>query len=148
MARIVFEVEVQAGADRIVQALDTQAGIASWWTDDAEVPGGVGSTMTLGFPIAPERFQLGVDNVSPNQVRWRSTGDFPPHWVGTQIIWSLTPNPDGGTTLHFTHEGWAADTGPFATSAYTWAQLLGVLKTYAETGAATPLFTRARPPDL
>jgi uncharacterized protein YndB with AHSA1/START domain len=141
MARIVFELDVHADADRIVQALDTQAGIASWWTDDAELSGVVGSTMTLAFPIAPKPFHLRVEEVSPSRVRWRSIGDFPPHWVGTEVIWSLTPNPDGGTMVHFAHEGWADDTGPFATSAYTWAQLLGVLKAYAETGAATPLFT-------
>ena len=142
MARIVFEVEIAAGADRIVKALDTRAGITSWWTDDAAFEGGVGSTMKLGFPIAPEPFKLRVEEVTPSRVRWRSIGDFPPHWVDTEVIWSLTPSPDGGTKVHFAHEGWADDTGPFGMSAYTWGQLLGVLKTHAETGTATPLFTR------
>jgi uncharacterized protein YndB with AHSA1/START domain len=142
MARILFEVDVAAGSDRIVEALDTQAGITSWWTADAAFPGGVGSTMTLGFPIAPKPFELRVEEVSTDRVRWRSVGDFPPHWAGTEVVWTLTPNPDGSTKLHFAHNGWAEDTGPFAMSAYTWGQLLGILKTYAETGAATPLFAR------
>jgi len=95
MARIVFEVDIAAEAGPIVAALDNERGIASWWTDEVAFAGGVGSTMTLGFPIAPKPFVLRVAQVDPERVRWESIGDFPPHWVGTEIIWTLSTNPEG-----------------------------------------------------
>jgi hypothetical protein len=133
MARIVFEVDIAADTSTIVAALDTERGIASWWTEEVTFAGGVGSTMTLGFPTAPKPFVLQVAEVGSERVRWESIGDFPPHWVGTQIIWTLSANPEGGTKLHFAHQGWADDGGPFPMAAFTWAQLLMMLKAYAET---------------
>jgi uncharacterized protein YndB with AHSA1/START domain len=142
MARIVFETEAAAAPEVLVRALTTQEGITAWWTDDAEVPGELGSVMTLGFPIAPKRFELRFDVVSPETVRWSSVGAFPPHWVGTTVTWRLTPGDTGRTKIHFDHDGWTSDSGPFPTSAYTWGQLLPRLQRYAETGQGEPLFTR------
>jgi uncharacterized protein YndB with AHSA1/START domain len=142
MARIVFETIIDAAAGPIVQALDTEAGIAGWWTEDVRFAGGVGSQMTLGFPIAPLPFELRVDEVSPQRVRWTSVGQFPPHWVGTEVVWRLDPAGDGGTNVHFSHDGWATDGGPFPSSALTWAQLMGSLKSFVETGTGAPLFRK------
>jgi uncharacterized protein YndB with AHSA1/START domain len=141
MARIVFEVEIDAPPQRVVDALDTQEGIAGWWTADVDFPGGSGTTMRLGFPIAPLPFELRVDEAGPSRVAWTSTGEFPPHWVGTRVLWTLTPKADSdGTSLHFNHDGWATDEGPFASSALTWARLMDSLKSYVETGTGAPLF--------
>jgi uncharacterized protein YndB with AHSA1/START domain len=141
MARIVSEVEIAADPKAIVAALDTAAGLRSWWTDDVEFPGGAGSTMVLGFDKAPLPFHLRVEQVGADTVRWANVGDFPPHWVGTEVIWTLTPQ-DGGTLVHFAHDGWADDDGGFPMSAYTWGELLGYLKRHIEDGADTPLFRR------
>jgi uncharacterized protein YndB with AHSA1/START domain len=141
MARIVFELDVDAAAAEVLRALNSQAGIAGWWTDDVTFAGGAGSTMKLGFPIAPRPFELRVDEVTDNVARWTSVGEFPPHWADTTVTWTLRPADDGaGTMVHFSHDGWATDEGPFATAALTWAQLLLSLKRFAETGADTPLF--------
>ena len=144
MARIVFELDIDATPKEIVEALDTQRGIAGWWTEDVTASGGTGSQMTLGFPgRAPVPFELRVDEVNEHSVRWSSVGAFPPHWVGTQIIWTLTPRPDGtGTTVHFNHDGWATDEGPLPMSAMTWGQLMGSLKAFVETGTGAPLYRK------
>jgi hypothetical protein len=86
---------------------------------------------------------LQVAEVSPGRVRWESIGDFPPHWADTEIIWTLSANPDSTTKVHFAHQGWADDSGPFPMAAFTWAHLLLMLKNYAETGQAAPLFRTA-----
>jgi hypothetical protein len=78
MARIVFEVDIATDTSPIVAALDTERGIASWWTDEVTLAGEVGSTMTLGFPTAPKPFVLQVAEVGSQRVRWESIGDFPP----------------------------------------------------------------------
>ena len=140
MARIVFDIDIDAPAAAVLEALDTQKGIASWWTDGAEFAGGAGSEMTLTFPVAPAPFRLRVDEASEDVVRWTNTGDFPPHWTGTTVTWSLTPS-DSGTSVHFVHDGWASDEGPFGMSALTWAQLQLTLKEHVETGQAVPHFT-------
>jgi uncharacterized protein YndB with AHSA1/START domain len=141
MARIVFELDIDAPAARIVEALDSERGIAGWWTSDVKFAGGAGSTMTLGFPVAPKPFELRVDEGSDQRVRWSSVGEFPPHWVGTEIAWTLRPSADGtGTTVHFAHNGWASDEGPLPNAAMTWGILMTSLKRYVETGAGTPLF--------
>jgi uncharacterized protein YndB with AHSA1/START domain len=142
MARIVFELGIDAPAGKVAEALTTQEGIAGWWTDDVTLPGGAGATMTLGFPIAPLPFQLRVDEAGERQVAWSSVGEFPPHWAGTQVVWTLTA-AGKSTTVHFAHDGWASDDGPFGTSALTWGRLMDSLKRFAETGTAGPLFHAA-----
>jgi uncharacterized protein YndB with AHSA1/START domain len=141
MARIVFELAIDAQPRDVVEALDSERGIAGWWTRDVQFPGGAGSTMTLGFPVAPKPFELRVDEAGERRVRWTSVGEFPPHWAGTQVIWTLRPDADGkSTTVHFAHDGWASDEGPLPPAAMTWGTLMTSLKRYVETGTGTPLF--------
>ena len=91
MPRIVFELEVDAPATQIAEALTTEPGIAGWWTDDVRLAGSAGATITLGFTIAPRPFQLRVDKADEQHVVWTSVGEFPPHWAGTQVAWTLQP---------------------------------------------------------
>jgi hypothetical protein len=55
----------------------------------------------------------------------------------------LTANEAGGTHLHFNHDDWTSDGGMFGMTAYTWGQLLGVLKNYVESGVSQPMFVKA-----
>ena len=142
MARIVFEIEIEAPTQKVVEALDTEAGIAGWWTPSVTFPGGVGSTLQPSFSVAPVPFELRVDEVSGERVKWSSVGDFPPHWVGTEVIWTLAPT-EAGTRVHFSHDGWADDEGPFPSSALTWGLLMKSLKEYVETGVGSPLAGRS-----
>jgi uncharacterized protein YndB with AHSA1/START domain len=143
MARIVFETTINATAKEIVDALDTERGIAGWWTEQVEFAGGPGSVMTVGFPgRAPLPFELRVEQVTEQQVRWASVGQFPPHWVGTEVTWTLTP-VDGGTLVYFSHDGWANDGGPFPSSALTWGLLMESLRSYVEAGTGAPLYRKA-----
>ncbi len=147
MPRIVLQLDADAPPAAVRAALDSQAGIEGWWTDDVVCDGGAGSTMSLGFPVAPMRFELRVDEAAADTVRWTSVGAFPPHWADTAITWTLRPAADGaGTTIAFSHAGWADDGPLMATAALTWAQLMLRLRTYAETGAGPALFSRSAQP--
>lgn len=138
MARIVFEIEIEAPAQSVVEALDTEEGIRGWWTPTVEFPGGVGSTLRPSFSLAPVPFELRVDEADERRVKWASVGDFPPHWAGTGIIWTLTPF-DAGTRVNFSHDGWADDGGAFPSSALTWGRLMFSLKEFVDTGVGAPL---------
>jgi len=143
MARIVFETTIGAGSKEVFDALHSRPGIAGWWTEEVDFSGEVGSVLTLGFPhAAPMPFELRVDQASEHRVVWTSVGQFPPHWAGTRITWTLAP-ADGGTLVHFDHDGWASDTGPFPSAALTWGQLMTSLKSYVETGTGGPLYRRS-----
>ena len=147
MPRIVLQLDADAATDAVRAALDSQAGIEGWWTDDVAYDGGSGSTMSLGFPVAPRRFELRVDDSDADTVRWTSVGAFPPHWTDTVITWTLRPVADGaGTTVAFSHDGWADDGPLMATAAMTWGQLMLRLKSYAETGTGPALFRGASQP--
>ncbi len=147
MPRIVFQFDADAPADTVRAALDSQAGIEGWWTDDVVFDGGAGATMSLGFPVAPLRFELRVDDVGADSVRWTSVGAFPPHWTDTVIAWTLSPGAGGaGTIVAFSHDGWADDGPLMASAAMTWGQLMLRLKSYAETGTGPALFQRASQP--
>ncbi len=144
MPSIVFQFDVGASEQALLTALDTAAGITGWWTEDVTFDGGAGSTMRLGFPIAPMPFELRVDEAAGDGVRWTSVGAFPPHWAGTTIAWTLRPGGSGaGTTVAFRHDGWADDGPLMATAAMTWGQLMAALKAYAETGTGPVVFPRA-----
>jgi uncharacterized protein YndB with AHSA1/START domain len=52
MARIVFELEIEAPPSKVVEALDTEEGIRGWWTPSVVFPGGEGSTMQPSFAAA------------------------------------------------------------------------------------------------
>jgi uncharacterized protein YndB with AHSA1/START domain len=128
MARIVFEISIEAPPEKIVQALDTQGGIAGWWTPTVESAGGAGSVLRPRFAQAPAPFELAVDEVDKGAVQWTSAGAFPPHWAGTTITWRLTPQDErtdayaslrSGTLVHLSHDGWASDDGSFPSAALT-----------------------------
>lgn len=141
MAEAVFLVDIDAPAIAVRDALTTQNGIVGWWTTDAMVPGAVGDVMALGFPDAPERFNLRVDPADDDRVRWTSVGPFPPHWTGTEISWTIMGNPDGsGSRVFFEHTGFGAADPMLGHTAFTWANLMNSLKAYCETGAPAAMF--------
>jgi uncharacterized protein YndB with AHSA1/START domain len=139
MAEAVFLVDIDAGKTTIVEALTSQTGIRGWWTPDANV---TDDALDLGFPDAPARFALSVDEVAEDVVRWTSQGDFPPHWVGTEVAWQIMDHPGGaGSQVFFSHAGFAAADPMLGHTAFTWAMLLRQLKTYAESGEAGTFFS-------
>lgn len=141
MAEIVFLVDVDAPLAKVRDALATNEGLVSWWTADAIGSGEVGSVLSLGFPDAPARFSLRVDEVADNGVGWTSVGDFPPHWNGTKIAFGIMDNPDaGGSRVFFEHNGFAAADPMTGHTAFTWANLMNSLKAFCETGRADPYF--------
>jgi uncharacterized protein YndB with AHSA1/START domain len=139
MSEAVFLVDIQASPAAVRQALTTREGIVQWWTDRADVPTDVGEILELGFPEAPAPFQLRIDTVADDLVGWTSTGDFPPHWRGTEVRFHLDDH-GGATRLFFEHRGFPAPDPALGHTAFTWAQLMVNLKRYLEGEGAGPMF--------
>lgn len=138
MAEAVFLVDIRAEKAVVHHALTSQAGVEGWWTDDAKVSS---TELDLGFPDAPARFSMPVVAVTESSVTWSSAGEFPPHWVGTEVAWQLNDHPSGsGTQVFFSHSGFAAPDPMLGHTAYTWALLFDHLRRYCETGISDPFF--------
>jgi uncharacterized protein YndB with AHSA1/START domain len=137
---VLFTFDVNATPDMVRRALTTTQGIASFWTDKADVPAEVGETLTLGFPDAPVPFDLLLAQSDDEVIIWR-TVTFPPQWVGTDIRWELSGS-DGTSIVAFRH-GSFADEREQGQVAYVWGQVMVQLKRYLEGGVAAPVFVNS-----
>jgi uncharacterized protein YndB with AHSA1/START domain len=139
MTDVLFRFDIEAPPDTVLKALKTTEGIKGFWTTRAEVPSEVGETLKLKFASAPLPFDLRLEESGDGTVVWR-TQTFPPHWTGTTIRWTVTPN-EQGSRVTFRHEGFASDDDDdVGMIAYTWGQIMVALKKYSETGRADPVF--------
>lgn len=140
MPDIAMQVDVQAPAQDVYQALTTTEGIAGWWTDRNRTTGVTGEVDRFDFPGAPMTYELRVDQAEPAKaLSWHClTG--PPAWVGTDIRWTIRPASEGGSQVVFDHAGFAEVDAMFRIVTLGWAQMIMGLKQYVETGQADPFF--------
>jgi uncharacterized protein YndB with AHSA1/START domain len=107
-----IEIDLEAPPRQVYEALATEDGVRSWWTDGsfAEQVGGT-SRLVFGHGWT----ELRVDRLEPDHdIEWSCVGQHISHfeptdeWVGTTIKFHLEPL-DGGerTRLDFVHEGLA-----------------------------------------
>jgi uncharacterized protein YndB with AHSA1/START domain len=139
-------VEIHAEPHTLFEAVASQHGQTSFWTADAHVESRAGSIADFGFPGAPARLKMLVEQLEPDtRVVWQCQGDFP-FWIGTRITWEMRPSRmPGHTSLLFSHTGWPADYPPdeYAHVNFTWGQIVARLQAYAETGQSQPYFPAA-----
>ena len=133
-------VSIDAGANKIYDALSTTKGLSSFWTADSHAEPKVGSIAKFGFhgPV----LEMKMDELEPGKrVRWSTHGGFP-EWKGTTVTWDIKPAKDGAHEVTFNHEGWPQELAPaeLASVNYTWGGIVGRLKKYAETGEPCPFF--------
>jgi hypothetical protein len=128
MGDVVFTFDVDARPETIRQALTTTEGITSFWTDEAEVPAEVGERLKLGFPDAPAAFDLVLTGSDDDVISWRRAsrrnGSEPTSDGRSQAATRLRQSP--------------SVTAPSAMK-QSRARLV-LLKQYAETGVAAPVF--------
>ena len=138
MPAMIKELTIAATPASVFNALTQQDEIACWWTNDLTAKPEVGSLAEFRFTqwgAGVLQFEIAELDVG-EKVRWISRKD-PPHWVGTSITWQLTP-AQNGTTLLFTHDGFAQVDGVYQQTSGNWDYFLGSLKSYLETGKGTP----------
>jgi uncharacterized protein YndB with AHSA1/START domain len=137
---ILMQIDVAADPAAVHAALETEAGIASWWSSRTSLTDGpTGGRLEVGFPAVPLPFDFAV-HASAGRVEW-VTGGFPPPWAATTVRFDIASNPEGpGTRLLFGHLGFTPDDPQVPSVSFTWAQILLRLKAYAETGLRQPFF--------
>ena len=135
---ILMQFDIEADRETVHRALETQEGVASWWS--ARTKGPADRQLRVSFPDVPQPFEFTVARDDSDRVEW-VTGGFPPWWAGTTIRWDLSDNPDGaGTRLLFSHRDYTPDNPVIPIVTPAWAQVILRLKAYAETGQRQPFF--------
>lgn len=136
---------VRAAPVAIYTALTTPQGLRGWWTRDCDVGTGVGGTLLFRFGQSSKEMQ--IERLEPGRaVHWRCTKAHiaaerltrKDEWVGTQIIFRLTPTEDGQTRIDFEHIGLKPDFECYELCSNGWRHFLGSLHQFAETGQGTP----------
>jgi uncharacterized protein YndB with AHSA1/START domain len=133
-----MQVDVDADRATVHRALSTQDGIRSWWSNHTDGP--TNGQLRVSFVDAPLPFEFTVARDDDSRVDW-VTGGFPPPWAGTTVRWDLADNPDGpGTRLVFHQLGFDPENPVIAVVTPIWAQIVGRLKGYVESGTPQPFF--------
>jgi uncharacterized protein YndB with AHSA1/START domain len=141
---VIHERTYSASPEQLLEAVTSERGLASFWTDQTTAQAEVGSTAAFGFgPSGETQFAMRIDAIAPDRVEWTCT-DGPDEWRGTRVRW-LIAAADAGTRLRFEHLGWASTDGALGACSYTWAMILDRLEHYLASGEARPYFAAAAP---
>ena len=136
MYDILHRVGIHASPRTVHDALTTLDGLSSWWTDDTR--GGIEIGGVIKFTFGDRGFfDMKVLELEPaKRVVWE-VADGPKEWIGTKVIWDLSPEGEG-TTIRFKHQGWREQVDFMHHCSTKWASFLFSLKAQLENGKGTP----------
>ena len=141
MADILHRITIDAGPDRVFDALTVSEGLQSWWTQDSTATPEIGSVALFKFVQGTIVFRMRVEDLIPGKkVAWSCLGDLQ-EWEGTRLTWELESTENGGTDLRFAHSGWNSTEGDYPRCNTTWGHLMHLLKAYAEGKPVKPHFS-------
>jgi len=136
---------IEASPAAVYVALTTSQGLRGWWTQDCDVETGVGGT--LKFRFGEHYKHMRIDRLVPDrEVRWECTvahinvDSFTrkDEWVGTQIVFHLSPAAGGKTQLDFEHIGLVPAFECHEVCVSGWNNFLESLLLYTKTGTGNP----------
>jgi len=136
---------VKANPTTVYTALTTTKGVRAWWTQDCEVAEAVGGVVKVRFGGTHKAMR--IEKLLPNQeVRWLCTAAHinldslarKDEWVGTEIVFRLTPDGQGQTRLDFEHIGLVPSFECYDLCNNGWKFFLNSLQQFAETGQGEP----------
>jgi uncharacterized protein YndB with AHSA1/START domain len=135
MPDILHRISIDAPTKHVHDLIANTEGIARWWTGrPVDGSAEVGGQFALYFGDGNEPAAvMRVAADTPDEITWR-VEQGPDSWLGTTITFSLRPHGDEGTTLLFTHAGWAEPSEFMSGCSTNWGAYLTSLKTGAESG--------------
>ena len=139
LSDMVHEVAIAAKPQTIYRAITTTEGEAGFWVPKNTMSPKVGHIASFEFKGAPVPLRMRVDALEENRrVALTCLGEFP-GWKDTTVTWTLKPGADDTTTVEF-RMGNLGGYPPEAVGSvnYTWGQIVGRLKAFAESGKPQP----------
>ncbi len=140
---ITHNLQINASADTIYDAVSTEKGISGWWSKDCTVGETANSDSLLKFNKQGTIVEMGfrtIELVPNKKVVWECTENGNPAWIGTQIVTEIKEQ-NGNEHVIFSHanfdEKWAGQ-DPFEMTKGGWEHFVASLKSYCETGTGQP----------
>lgn len=136
---------VKANPAMVYAALTTAEGLRGWWTQDCDVADKIGGT--IHFRFGRTHKEMRIERLEPDrEVRWLCTGAHidadqltrKDEWVGTQLVFRLTPDGKGHTHLDFEHLGLVPAFECYNLCSDGWRYFLNSLQQFVEIGHGTP----------
>jgi uncharacterized protein YndB with AHSA1/START domain len=136
MAEIKHRVGINGSAAQVYALLTTDTGLSRWWTSDARGAGEVGSMIHFRFAETIVDFEV-VELIPDRLVRWHHSGEMPPAWMGSKIVFELQQQ-DKQTIVLFSHYDWQNSDDFLAHCSTKWGIFMMSLKACIETGTGNP----------
>ena len=142
---------IAADPARVYAALTTIDGLRGWWTQDCDGAAGIDETIHFRFSACYK--DMRVTRLAPGrEVNWRCTRSHieapsvrkQDEWNGTDVVFMLSADGQGGTALHFEHIGLVPALQCHALCQQGWQHFLASLRQYSETGVGTPYVIERR----
>jgi uncharacterized protein YndB with AHSA1/START domain len=136
---------LKASPATVYAALTTPDGLRGWWSQDSDIETHVGGS--LHFRFGHNHKDMRIERLAPEQeVRWLCTGAHiaagqfarRDEWVGTELVFRLTPEASGGTRLDFEHIGLVPAFECYGLCSDGWRYFMNSLHLFVETGCGTP----------
>jgi uncharacterized protein YndB with AHSA1/START domain len=136
---------VKASPTEVYAALTTSEGLRGWWTQDYQGETKVGNTIHFRFGVTHK--EMRIKKLDPTrEVRWLCTLAHINHpsltrkdeWVGTEIVFRLTPDGQGNTSVDFEHVGLIPSFECYDLCNNGWQYFINSLQQFVETGKGTP----------
>ncbi len=136
----VRNVELDASAERLFDALTTLEGIGRWWTPLVEgTP--LGGDVRFEFEgLAGQHIIMHVDEARrAATVRWTCRiHSAIPEWKDTRVHWNLRATGPERCELRLEHEGLVPTLECYDHCEVGWDHFLGSIRSYVERGVGTP----------
>ena len=130
---------------QVYAALTTSRGLQGWWTSECDVANQGGDTIKFRFGGTHKSMRIERLDLD-HEVRWLCIEAFINHdqlvrkdeWVGTEIVFRLSPAGGKSTQVEFEHRGLTPALECYELCNNGWQYFLDSLQAFAETGKGTP----------
>ncbi|MGZ3813232.1 MAG: SRPBCC family protein [Mucilaginibacter sp.] len=132
METIAHQVWINAGKEKVYDAVTSTDGLSGWWHPDCTAKAEVGFVNIFRSGGHVHNKMLIVD-LKPNEfAEWECINDNGV-WTGTHLSFEIIEK-QGVCILNFKHSGWESATEFFTVCNFHWARHLLMLKALCETG--------------
>jgi uncharacterized protein YndB with AHSA1/START domain len=132
METIAHQVWINAGKEKVYDAVTTTEWLSKWWIVDCIAKPEIGFLNIFKMGGHVHNKMLIID-LKPNEyVEWECINDNG-IWTGTHLIFGIIEK-NGVSILNFKHSNWESQTEFFTICNFHWARHLLMLKVFCETG--------------
>ena len=133
MNTIALKIGVACNPETALAALNSNEGLARWWTTDTTGDTRVGGI--IKFRFNGEGPDMEVTKSTDNSVVWKCLSGHS-EWPGTEVHFEIKQEDE--TVIYFQHRNWQGESSMFHHCSMKWAAFLFSLKSYLDGDEGRP----------